>query len=216
VALSREPTGVRVGEGRVVRRFDAVLVAAGAHTARLFAGVDLPLPLKPYRVQALTGTAPYDGPMLYDASERFYCRPHPTGLLAGDGTEPVEADPDAYDESADDWFLRETATALDRRLGYDLRTDRSWAGLCTATPDGDPLLGEVAPGLFVAAGWQGHGFMRAPATGERVAAQVAAALGAPVDDTPAGVPAFDPGRFDGAAPDEFEIRQGMTVERSEE
>jgi len=51
-----------------------------------------------------------------------------------------------------------TATALAPEI------DRSWAGLCTmATPDRDPLLGEVADDLYVATGWHGHGFMRSPA-----------------------------------------------------
>ncbi|MEF8812528.1 MAG: FAD-dependent oxidoreductase [Halovenus sp.] len=42
--------------------------------------------------------------------------------------------------------------------------------------------------LLDAAGWHGHGFMRAPALGERVAETICGGD---------GVPAFDPGRFDG-------------------
>ncbi|MFC5367017.1 NAD(P)/FAD-dependent oxidoreductase [Salinirubrum litoreum] len=208
VGLSREPRGVTVG--RVSRRFDAVLVAAGAHTGRLCARADIPLALKPYRVQALTSLGAYDGPMLYDATAGFYCRPHPTGLLGGDGTEPVEADPDDWDEAADDWFRNDLRTGLTHRLDYRPRVERSWAGLCTATPDGDPLLGEVAPGIFVAAGWQGHGFMRAPAHGERIAAQIAESLGRPVEGVTAGVESFDPTRF--AGDEEFRIVEGITVE----
>jgi glycine/D-amino acid oxidase-like deaminating enzyme len=208
VGLSRDPLGVTVG--RVVRRFDAVLVAAGAHTGRLCAAVDLPLAVKPYRVQALTSSRPYDGPILYDATAEFYCRPHPTGLLAGDGTEPVEADPDDWEETADDWFRTDVREGLAHRLSHQTRVERSWAGLCTATPDGDPLLGELAPGLFVATGWQGHGFMRAPAHGERVAAQIAESLGRPVEGVEAGVASFDPTRFSGD--EEFQIVEGMTVE----
>ena len=208
VGLSREPLGVTVG--RVTRRFDAVLVAAGASTGRLCAAVDLPLAVKPYRVQALTSSRPYDGPMLYDATAEFYCRPHPTGLLAGDGTEPIEADPDDWDEDADDWFRADLRKGLAHRLDHRTRVERSWAGLCTATPDGDPLLGELAPGLFVATGWQGHGFMRAPAHGERIAAQIAESLGRSVEGVEAGVASFDPTRF--AGDEEFQIVEGMTVE----
>jgi glycine/D-amino acid oxidase-like deaminating enzyme len=208
VGLSREPRGVAVG--RVTRRFDAVLVAAGAHTGRLCDDADLPLAVKPYRVQALTSRGAYDGPMLYDATAGFYCRPHPTGLLAGDGTEPVEADPDDWNEAADDWFLSDLRENLADRLDYLTRVDRSWAGLCTATPDGDPLLGEAVPGVFVACGWQGHGFMRAPAHGERVAAEIAESLGRSVGDVEAGVESFDPNRFSGD--EEFRIVEGMTVE----
>ncbi|MBP1923090.1 glycine/D-amino acid oxidase-like deaminating enzyme [Halorubrum alkaliphilum] len=201
------------------RSFDAVVVAAGAHTERLLATAGIRVPVKPYRVQALTSRVAYGGPMVYDATAGAYFRPHPTGLLAGDGTEPVEADPDAYDSEADDWFVDDVSDVLRERARYDPDVDRAWAGLCTATPDGDPLVGPIggpASGVVVAAGWQGHGFMRAPAIGEHVAEGVIASLseepgsfsGSPWID------AFDPERFDGD--DSFEIREGMTVRSREE
>ncbi|WP_353635179.1 FAD-dependent oxidoreductase [Halobacterium sp. NMX12-1] len=182
--------------------YDAVLVAAGAHTARVLADAGVSVPLKPYRVQALTAGFSGEIPTLYDATEGYYARPHPEGVLAGDGTEEVEADPEAYDRDGDDWFVDAMRERLaDRLPGFEPDVHRAWAGLCTATPDRDPLLGELADGLYVAAGWQGHGFMRAPATGEAIAAEI---LGGE------GVPAFDPTRFDG---DEvFEVVEGMTVE----
>ncbi len=196
------------------RSFDAVVVAAGAHTERLLAEAGIRVPVKPYRVQALTSRVAYEGPMTYDATAGAYFRPHPTGLLAGDGTEPVEADPDAYDSEADDWFVDDVADVLAERAGYDPAVERSWAGLCTATPDGDPLVGPVgdAPtSVFVAAGWQGHGFMRAPAIGEHVAEGVVASLSEERRSPSASpwIDAFDPERFDGD--ESFEIQEGMTV-----
>ncbi|QZP39142.1 FAD-binding oxidoreductase [Halobaculum magnesiiphilum] len=203
VAVSTAPPDVAVAsEAPVTRRFDAVVVAAGAHTKRLLATAGVAVPLKPYRVQALVSARRFGGPMWYDASAGVYARPHPTGLLAGDGTVPVEADPDDWDRDADDWFLADVGETLRERAGHDPDVKRAWAGLCTATPDGDPLLGEVADGVLVAAGWQGHGFMRAPATGEAIAEQVLGEGG--------GIAQFDPGRFDGD--EEFEISEGMAVE----
>ncbi|GAA0192569.1 NAD(P)/FAD-dependent oxidoreductase [Halobaculum roseum] len=203
VAVSTAPPGVAVAsEAPVTRRFDAVVVAAGAHTKQLLADAGVAVPLKPYRVQAVVSARSFDGPMWYDASAGVYARPHPTGLLAGDGTVPVEADPDDWDRDADDWFLADVSETLRERAGHDPDVERAWAGLCTATPDGDPLLGEVADGVLVAAGWQGHGFMRAPATGEAIAGQVLGEGG--------GIAQFDPGRFDGD--EEFEISEGMAVE----
>jgi glycine/D-amino acid oxidase-like deaminating enzyme len=203
VSVSTAPPGVAVAsEAPVTRRFDAVVVAAGAHTKRVLADAGVALPLKPYRVQALVSARPYEGPMWYDASAGAYARPHPAGLLAGDGTVPVEADPDEWDRDADDWFVDDVSGTLRERADHDPQVERAWAGLCTATPDGDPLLGEIADGVFVAAGWQGHGFMRAPATGEAIARQV---LG-----TSEGIPQFDPARFDGD--EEFEVSEGMAVD----
>jgi sarcosine oxidase subunit beta len=182
--------------------FDAVLVAAGAHTKRLLADAGVEIPLKPYRVQALTADDPGEIPTFYDATAGYYGRPHPQGLLAGDGTEPVEADPETYDRAGDDWFVDAMTERLESRLsGYDLTLSRAWAGLCTATPDRDPLLGELEDGLYVATGWQGHGFMRAPATGEVIAEQI---LGGD------GIPEFDPTRFDGD--EAFDVVEGMVVD----
>ncbi|SFL02081.1 Glycine/D-amino acid oxidase [Halogranum rubrum] len=203
VGLHLDPPGVVVGAA--VERFGAVLVAAGAHTKQLFADAGVPIALKPYRVQALTSRTPYDGPMCFDASVDVYFRPHPTGLLGGDGTEPVEADPDDWNRDGDDWFVDGVERELHTRADHAVDVDRAWAGLCTATPDGDPLLGEVVEDVYVAAGWQGHGFMRAPATGETIAAQIRG------ED---GVDSFDPARFDGN--ESFGIEQGMTRRESSE
>ncbi|WP_115865718.1 NAD(P)/FAD-dependent oxidoreductase [Halorussus litoreus] len=185
--------------------FDAVLVAAGAHTKRVLARAGVSVPLKPYRVQALTAgfaeNRREDLPMVYDATGGYYLRPHPEGLLAGDGTEEVESDPDDWKRAADREFREITRERLGHRLGEFGATRESWAGLCVATPDRDPLLGEVRDRLYVAAGWQGHGFMRSPALGEAAAEAV-------LGENP--LPTFAPTRFDG---DEvFEISEGMAVE----
>ncbi|MFC6717103.1 NAD(P)/FAD-dependent oxidoreductase [Halovalidus salilacus] len=184
------------------REFDAVLVAAGAHSKRVLEDAGAPIAMKPYRVQALTAAGDLSEPICYDATGEFYLRPHSDGILAGDGTEEVEADPDEYDRNADDGFATDLLERIGHRVpghGFDL--ERAWAGLCTATPDRDPLVGEVRDGLYVATGFHGHGFMRAPATGNRIAAEIVG------DD---GIPPFDPTRFDGD--EEFAIVEGMTLE----
>lgn len=159
--------------------------------------------MRPYRVQALvaeisqrdrqTGETAtdggYTGPMWYDASADCYARPHPEGLLAGDGTEPVEADPESYDRQANREFPADLGARVDHRLpdcGLDVQ--RAWAGLCTATPDRDPLLGELETDVFVATGLCGHGLMRSPALGRIIAEQM-------LGDAP--ISGFDPNRFDG-------------------
>ncbi|MFC4406996.1 NAD(P)/FAD-dependent oxidoreductase [Haloarchaeobius iranensis] len=213
-ATIREATPVRVAtnddgdDGPAVvsddgerEAFDAVLVAAGAHTKRLLADAGVPIAMKPYRVQALTAGFDRDVPVCYDATAGVYLRPHPDGLLVGDGTEEREADPDDWRRAADDWFVDGAVAAVAGRTGREASVERAWAGLCTATPDRDPLLGELRDGLFVATGFQGHGFMRAPALGEAVAAEL---LGGE------GIEAFAPTRFDGD--ESFEVVEGMVVE----
>lgn len=186
-----------------VESYDRVVVAAGAHTREVVSAV-APIPVKPYRVQALvTESADADPPMLFDATNGFYLRPHGEGLLVGNGTEPVEQDPDDWEREADTAFREDCIRYQEYALGWSWPEARSWAGLCTATPDGDPLVGALADGVYVATGWQGHGFMRAPAIAERLVAEVLGGEEA--------VPGFSPGRFDGD--ETFEIVEGMDVER---
>lgn len=191
----------RVDAGGTTERFDAVAVAAGAHTKRVVADAGLALATKPYRVQAMRCPGPAV-PTAYDATAGYYFRPHARGILAGDGTERVESDPDDWDREADDGFAASLLDRLrERVVNLESDVETAWAGLCTATPDRYPLLGELADGVFVATGWHGHGFMLAPATGRLLADQ---ALGGD------GVSRFDPARFRGD--EEFEVVEGMTLD----
>jgi glycine/D-amino acid oxidase-like deaminating enzyme len=199
------PAGVDVDPLRVNdEAFDDVVVATGAHTKQVLADAGFAIAMKPYRVQAATYATEYDGPMVYDATDGCYLRPHVDGVLVGNGTEEREADPDAYDEDANDGFpeaLRERAAERVPAVA-DARITDAWAGLCTATPDRDPLVGALDDGLYVGTGFQGHGFMRAPAIGETLAEQV---LGE--DD---GIDQFAPTRFSGDEP--FDVVEGMLVD----
>jgi len=185
-AITKKPAVV-TPEG--TESFDAVLVAAGAWSDELLADVGVNLALGRYRAQALETRAIEPSiPIYYDASAQWYCRPASGGVLAGDGTAVYDGNPDEYDPATDSEFRTEVLGDLSRRFGVDPDVRRSWAGLCTATPDRDPLLGECAPGIYVGTGWHGHGFMRAPALGEKIAEEM---LGGE------GIRAFDPNRFDG-------------------
>ncbi|WP_338727698.1 FAD-dependent oxidoreductase [Haladaptatus sp. DJG-WS-42] len=182
--------------------FDAVVLATGVQTKQVLAEIGIPIPMKPYRVQAFTTDqtpVSEEIPMTYDATEGFYFRPRQGGLLVGDGTELFERDPDDYPKDADEEFVETNRARVERRVAFEPAVSRAWAGMCGATADFDPLVGELRDGLYVACGFQGHGFMRAPAIGERLATQV---LGGE------GIQAFDPRRFRGD--EEFEIVEGLS------
>jgi len=197
VAVRTDPSRVVIDGEETV--YDDVLVAAGAHTRPLLADAGIEATLRAYRVQALRASGPAI-PTFYDASAGYYARPTRRGILAGDGAESVPSDPDTWDRDADEAFTERTERRLrERLLNFEGQVKTGWAGLCTATPDGDPLLGELG-GLYVAAGWHGHGFMRAPALGEAIAAEIVGE---------GGIDAFDPTRFSGD--EEFRIREGMTL-----
>jgi sarcosine oxidase subunit beta len=200
-----EPASVDVDPLRVNgETFDDVVVATGAHTKQVLADAGYAIAMKPYRVQAATYATEYDGPMVYDATDGFYLRSHVDGVLVGNGTEEREADPDAYDEDANDGFADTLqARAVDRAPAVaDARVTDAWAGLCTATPDRDPLVGALDDALYVGTGFQGHGFMRAPAIAESLAEQVLGEAD--------GIDSFDPTRFSGD--EAFDVVEGMLVD----
>ena len=176
------------------RTFDAVVVAAGPETKPLVADVGVSLALKAYRAQALV-TDPVDAalPSFYDATREFYWRPKGDALLVGDGAH--EVDPTDWTPAADAEFVTRSLDRVGQATALTPASDRAWAGLCTATPDGAPLAGHVADGLWVATGWQGHGLMRAPAMGDYLAAAVLDRQNPLSEHLPDRV---DPTRFDGS------------------
>ncbi len=189
---------------------DLVVVAAGAWSAALLRRSGIHAHLKSYRTQALV-TAPLESapslPMLHELPEGFYFRPDQAGLLLGDGTEEREVDPSGYNTQADFELYSEIARWISRRVP-SLSTvgfARGWAGLCVGTPDRLPLVGRVGEGegLYLFAGFNGMGIMRAPALAEALAE---ALLG--------GSPSLDlsplsPDRF--VDLEDFTIREGFTL-----
>ena len=75
-----------------------------------------------------------------------------------------------------------------------LKVARSWGGFIDSTPDGIPVISavDVMPGLFISAGYSGHGFGIGPGAGRLVADMV---TGAPpiVDPAPFRLSRFTDG-----------------------
>ena len=223
--LGAPPRSVRCeGERWVVEtasatvRSRALVLAAGAWTKALAATLGQALPLCPYRTQAALlrpdPAARSDLPTGHDLDEDVYLRPEANGrVLAGNGTEKVEADPERFVTGGDARFLEHLATSLAARWPRFAQAEvtASWAGVCTATPDRRPLIGRIpgAAGLYVITGFNGFGVMRAGGAARRLAALLVPRDGGP--DPVAELAEVDPGRFRGPfAP--FPPRPGFTLE----
>lgn len=132
------------------------------------------------------------GLVLADIPAGYYAKPElGGGFLMGPLTPaPPIDDPDGVDERIHDDEVAALAHALVRRVpDLDAAQPRGgWASLYDVSPDWQPVIGEIAPGVVVDAGTSGHGFKLAPALGGEVAALV---LGEP---DPA-LAAFRPERF---------------------
>ncbi|WP_214108950.1 NAD(P)/FAD-dependent oxidoreductase [Acrocarpospora catenulata] len=172
-------TGVRLADGRRVSA-GTVVVAAGAWSTALVApaGVDLPVhAVREPIVIADPGKPVGEVPVFSDLVSLQYVRTEPDGrLLIGnsDLSTPEPADPDRYLNRATDPDLERAATRFTTRFPGlpDVSFATSYAGCYDVTPDFNPIIGPAGPaGLFVAAGFSGHGFKISPAVG-RIAAEM--------------------------------------------
>ncbi len=204
-------------DGRTLRA-RRVVVAAGAWSKRILLDLHRPLPLAPYRTQAATLEPAREGPpsfpSAHDLDEDVYARPEAAGrILAGNGTRLAEVDPDRVPGSGDEEFELHLATTFGRRFpGWsDAALRRAWSGVCTSTPDRRPLVGAVpgASGLYVLAGFNGFGVMRAGEVAARLARRLTAAS-APCGETDPLGP-VDPARFRPGTPAPAP-RPGFTLE----
>ncbi len=210
---------VRVS-GRSVRAPRCVL-AAGAWSKRLSHALGRPLPLVPYRTQAAVLKPSVPAPLfpsVHDIDRDVYVRPESNGrILAGDGTQLVEVDPERFNTGGDPEFVEHLATTFEERLpGWaDAELVRAWAGVCVSTPDRRPLVGAVpgATGLYAMTGFNGFGVMRAGGVARRLAALLSVGDG-PSSEREA-LEFVDPGRFPIPYP-EFRPRPGFTLEAGDD
>ncbi len=167
-------TGVETHDGCLPAR--RIILAAGPWTNRLLAPLGLALPITTTRPTLAFFARPHDlqsgHPVIGDLTGEFYCRPDESRTLVGAldiSGDDVVNDPDDYDESAPDAFLRFCRERVTRRLPALQRGPGrgGYAGLYDCTPDMHPVLGALPEigGLYVAAGFSGHGFKLAPVVG---------------------------------------------------
>ena len=155
-----------------------LLVAAGPWTPRLMDPLGVLLPIRTVRVQVVTVHVPAVAitRVCGDLLQGFYVRPDVgRQVLVGSLQEADEQEVsvDRYDPGLDFAF----AERMGRRLSwrYPAATEGEvrggFASLYDVTPDWQPVLGPVdgVEGLFVAAGFSGHGFKLSPALGEVMA-----------------------------------------------
>ena len=196
------------------------VIAAGAWSKRLLGTAGVPLPLAPYRTQAAVllpaGGVPEELPSFHDLDTDVYGRPEENGrLLAGDGTEHVEADPETFVPTGDEEFIAHLAETFgDRLTGWEeVALVRAWAGVCVATPDRRPLIGRVpgAAGLYVIAGFNGFGVMRAAGAAARLVDLVAGGGSAATER----LAPVDPARFSGPVVP-FAPRSGFTLQAGDD
>lgn len=175
-------TAVETDQGVV--HTPAVVVAAGPWTPALVEPLGVALPIHACRAQIanLQRGNVFGGnhPIVADFLNNIYFRPEAgdqTLVGSVDSAEAEDRVPDLenYKEAIDAAFRDAVLGGVEKRIPVlaDGHFSGGWVGLYDITPDWHPVIDQVGPqGLFVAAGFSGHGFKLAPAVGNRVAGMV--------------------------------------------
>jgi sarcosine oxidase, subunit beta len=179
-AEAAAPREVRTSAGSVSA--GAVVVAAGPWSPPLLAPLGYEVPIRSARAEVGRFRLPaHFGPPLPAVADfsvcQLYLKPAEPGFIEVGSLSPEHADrpidPDACPEGAEAETLQGFAGGLRKRLrGAERGHWRgSWSAVYDVTPDWHPVIGAVpgVDGVFVAAGFSGHGFKLAPAVGLSVA-----------------------------------------------
>jgi gamma-glutamylputrescine oxidase len=187
---SGEPSVLATPHGEIRARI--VILATNAYTSRLLPDV----PISPTRGQVVA-TAPLPGvvvpfPMYANYGYQYWRQTTEGRLVVGgwrDHDIPAEIGTEELLHAAIHVVLDQFCHSV---AGTDALIEHRWAGIMGFTPDSLPLVGAVPDqvGMYMAAGYSGHGVSMAFSCGGRVALQTIGVK----SDLPA---AFDPARFTG-------------------
>ena len=197
--------GARV-EAVVTRAGDietpVIVLAAGAWTGLVgrLAGVAIPVsPLR--RSKFITGPFPAERipmatPFVIDPHQGISLRREGAGILLGIG----RREEGSSFRTEPDWSLTDTLVerAVHRAPALaDASLMRGWAGLYEMTPDQTGILSAVGEvdGLYVIAGFSGHGFMHGPIAGQLMAELIVDGRATTVDIAPLGLERFARGEL---------------------
>jgi sarcosine oxidase subunit beta len=167
----------RVAAGDDVIETRAAVIAAGPWSAEIGAMLGVDIPIEPIRRQiAVTAPIPSlraDFPFVIDFSRGLYFHREGNAILTGMSNHHERP---GFDTSVDEgWRLHHLENALERLpMLADAEIAAEWAGLYEVTPDDQPILGRLPQidGLFVCAGFSGHGLMHGPASGLVLAEEI--------------------------------------------
>jgi len=206
-------TGVRTSDG--VISCERVLLATGCWTAPLAATAGVAVPIWAY-ARSIMESGPYPAlarvPLTIEWESGFHFRPKGgrqrfamPNLTAdgrvekGPGAPPAAFVPGDFAElvvppSLEPWVRARAAWR--HPLFADLRITDLWSCYYEMTPDDHPIVGAVpgVAGLYISAGFSGHGFMHTPATAQLVVEEMLDGRAHTLDITDLSLERFATGR----------------------
>jgi sarcosine oxidase subunit beta len=205
--------GARTSVGEI--RADRVLLATGAWTAPLARTAGVEVSIWPYRRSIMEAAGPFPTlaaiPMVIEVESGFHFRPKGGAQrfampnLTADGAvekgpagapKTFEGPTPALDvpPQLEPWVKARGAWRMEQFAGLTI-TDK-WSCNYEMTPDDHPIVGAVpgTAGLYIAAGFSGHGFMHAPATAQLIVEEMLDGKATMLDLTDLSIERFRTGR----------------------
>ncbi len=176
-----EVTGIQVVGGKIaVVETDQgpistpmVVDAAGPWAGVIGQMAGVAVPIQPIRRQLMTTTpiseVPLDFPFVLDFAQSLYFHREGDGILTGMSNNNEKA---GFDQTVDEVFEMVNLEAAIARMPCLEKANllSHWAGLYEVTPDAHPIYGKSpVDGLYIVAGFSGHGFMHGPISGKLMA-----------------------------------------------
>jgi sarcosine oxidase, subunit beta len=161
---------VGVGTDEGVIKADMVILAAGPQSMELgkTIGVDIPIVHKRKYIAAITGFD-MDFPVTMEVPTGWYIKKEGADALVGMSGKDEKVDFEKQEES-----VNETLEASIKRfpLTEDSSIKKINSTMSDETPDKHAIIDNSMPGLMIATGFSGHGFMHSPAVGKVVTAMI--------------------------------------------
>ncbi len=185
-------TGAKVGSREI--RGEKLVICAGAWTPALsrLAGVDIPISAERREIGVTEPIKFFLSPFVIIPSEGVYFAQGLRGEIRGTVTD-LKTEGLVPLVSTYAWTVEYARRLLRVFPGIaGVRFNRQWSGYYEMTPDHSHIMGRGnawPEGLYVAAGFSGHGMMMSPITGELMAEHVSG------DATPQLMLPFSPDRF---------------------
>jgi sarcosine oxidase, subunit beta len=160
--------GVETDEGMI--KADKVILAAGPQSMELAktAGIDLTIVKRRKYILAITGFD-FDFPVTMEIPTGWYIKKEGTDALIGMSGKLENVDFELKEES-----VNETLEASLKRFPQTENSSIKKVNttMSDETPDKHAVIDNSIPGLIIATGFSGHGFMHSPAVGKVVASMI--------------------------------------------
>jgi sarcosine oxidase, subunit beta len=166
-------TAVETEDETIYAKF--VIIAAGVWSTPLLARIGVNAPIQPQLEKILFVNPRIPSmsiPVITDLITKLYMRTERNGtILIGDfdNSEPEFVDADDYERKISNQYIEKTVTKFLNRFPSFEQANlvTSYTGAYEVTPDYNPIISQSdIEGLYICAGFSGHGFKLSPVVGE--------------------------------------------------